>query len=160
MPPVAPHFPVPNAVAVGDFLLDAWSNDVGDTPIRFLLCQVTNAQENRCIKHLDSFVEYQLSILALLHGFNTGAAPTQAGGPHQYNHVVKDGTRYEFVYRVDNQVIPPPNLAQIRVANLWAIHRYAPGKQRTGGGSKNLHHQKMMERFFRDGGGGGTSNVK
>ncbi|RKG57190.1 hypothetical protein D7X30_20850 [Corallococcus sp. AB011P] len=160
MPPVNPHFPVPNAVAVGDFLLDSWSNVAQDNNIRFLLVQVTNAQENRCIKHLDSYNEYQLCILALLNAFNTGAAPTNVANNHRYEHVVLNGTRYEFVYRVDGQYIPPPDNVNIRVANLWAIHRYAPGKNKAGAGSKNLHHQKMMERFFRDGGGGGGSTVK
>jgi hypothetical protein len=163
MPPVNPHFAVPNAVIVGDFLVDSWSNHLEDNPIRFLLCQITNAQENRCIKHLDSLHEYQLCILALLNAFNTGAAPTNVGANHRYVHQLRDGTRYEFVYRVDNQYIPPPQGVTIRVANLWAIHRYAPGKSVTGAASKSLHHQKMMERFFRDGKGGpggGSSQVK
>ena len=158
MAPVPPHFPVPAAVVIGDFLIDTWTAGIGaGSPVYAVFFQITNHEDQRCIKHLENYHEYQLCVLAFVGSLHQGNAPSAVGNNHRYQHEIADGTRYEFVYEVVQLLVP--GHGALRYAHVWAIHKYRPGKTTTGAYSKSAIAELTRKRF--EGlGGGGSSKVK
>lgn len=156
MPPQPPHFAVPGTFVDGDELLDPVPMPAGPHVFGVFFL-ITNAADQRCIKHLDGLAEYYRCVVALCTALNNGAADRNIGIQNTYQ--MQDGdTEYQFTYTLANMNLGD-GVGMRVLAKCWAIHKYRGKSLSTGGASRSLSAQKMQERYgggLKLGGGGGT----